>query len=253
MAFYPLVHEVFESVRFGRVLFVEIAPPPAPGLPCRYCDVLAGASRAPHRTHFSVPERAARQILAHLERGLSVDAIVLGGAGEPLRHEGVGLILRRLRSSSHLKTVVLTNGVLLGDRDVRREAGEADTVVAWLPALDDRSAGGESMERREAHERHLEGIVALRRETPTHVALEIPVRPGENDGEVSLEVWRRAVERVRPHRVFVVAGAGGDESRLAESLERARAAIHPEAGAFLDDGSLLDRRCWCEQTADLDR
>lgn len=246
MAFHPLLHEPFESLRFGRVLLVEIAPPPPPERPCRYCDVLAAG--APSRTHFSVPDAAARVILSEIERGASVDAVVFGGAGEPLRHAGIGTILRKIRTASHLSTVVLTNGVLLGDREVRRDAAEAETVVAWLPALRDRSSTVEPAARADAWERHVEGIASLRRESRVRIALEMPVRPGVNDGEESRHAWRRAAERVRPERVFVVLDPRAEEE-APEALEAIRVAIHPRAGAYLPDGTIVDQRCLCGERA----
>lgn len=250
MAFPPVVHDVVESVRFGRVLFAEVTPPPVSGERCRYCRGLAASdARLPSRAHFSDPSAAVRTILSPLERGASVDAIVLGGAGEPLRHRGIGAILRRLRAQSHLGAVLLTAGVLLRDRDVRREAAEAGLVVVWMPALEDRSEGGDSFARREAFERHVEAVASLRRETSTPVALELPVRPGVNDGPVSRDAWHRAAERIRPDRLFVIPAPGAASRDLPEALEALRGAFPQQAGAFLDDGTIVDRRCFCEVAA----
>jgi wyosine [tRNA(Phe)-imidazoG37] synthetase (radical SAM superfamily) len=245
MAFLPVFHDIFDSLRFGRILLVEISPPPPAGRPCRFCDVLSAAARVPGRSHFSVPDSAAKVIVAQLERGAAVDAVVFGGGGEPLRHGGIGSILRKIRIASHVATVVLTNGVLLQDRAVRREASEADTIVAWLPALEDASDPGSPIARREAFERHVEGMAALRRESQVHIGLELPVRPGENDRSASLGAWKRAVDRIRPDRVFVIPAPGAPEENLPDALERVREFVHPGAGAFLFDSTPADRRCFC--------
>jgi hypothetical protein len=239
-----VTHEPFESLRFGRVLFVELAPPES-GRPDRYADVLGPDSRPPSRAHFSAPEAASRVILAALERGAAVDAVVLGGAGDPLRHRGLGSVLRSLRTRSHVATVVLTDGRLLVDRQVRRDASEAALVVAWLPALVDASAPGDPRRRADAWEKHVEAVASLVREHPVPVALELPVRPGENDGAASRDAWRRAVERVRPERVFVVPapGSGGD-AEIGSALERVRGDLPRRAGVFLDDGTVVDRRAF---------
>jgi hypothetical protein len=246
MSFPPVLHEIPDSLRFGRVLFVEISPGPPAERPDRYADVLARRARPPSRAHFSPAEHVVRQVLARIDRGMPIEAVVFGGAGDPLRHRGIGTILRRLRATTHLETIVLADGVLLGDREVRREAGEAGWVVVWLPALEDRAEAPGNPERRDVWERHVEGAAALRRETPARVALELPVRPGFNDGEASLAAWRRSVERVRPERVFVVPAPGVEPDEAAEPLERTRLAVHPKAGAFLDDGTLVERRSFPE-------
>jgi wyosine [tRNA(Phe)-imidazoG37] synthetase (radical SAM superfamily) len=205
---------------------------------------LSEAFRVPERAHFSVPESAARVILSELERGAPVDALVFGGPGEPLRHRGIGSILRRLRSAAHVRTVLLTDGTLLGDRSVRRDASEADLLVVWVPALEDRSAAGGSRVRREAYDRHVEGIAAFRRETKGRVALELPVRPGANDFEASRAAWKRTVETVRPERVFVIPAPGVSGEAVSDALESVRASVHPRAGAFLLDATMIDRRCF---------
>jgi wyosine [tRNA(Phe)-imidazoG37] synthetase (radical SAM superfamily) len=246
MSFPSVVHDVVESVRFGRALFAEVAPPPLAAERCRYCrGLLDAAAAAPSRAHFSDPQAAVRSILGPLERGASVEAVVLGGGGEPLRHRGIGAILRRIRTQAHLGAVVLTNGAPLRDRDVRREAAEAGFVVVWLPALEDRSEPHDAYERAQAFERQVETVASLRRESPVAIGLELPVHPGLNDGPRSRAAWLRAAERIRPDRIFVVPAARADERDLPGALEEVRAALPRGSGAFLDDGTIVDRRCFC--------
>jgi wyosine [tRNA(Phe)-imidazoG37] synthetase (radical SAM superfamily) len=246
VAFPPVVHEPFSSVRFERVLFVEVSPGPPAGTRCRYCRALDDGP-LPGRALFSEPGAALKSILAPLERGAAVDAVVFGGAGDPLRHRAIGGILRNLRAKTHVATVVLTDGALLRDRDARRDAGEAETVMAWLPSIvsggqDDRTT---RLGRRERFERHVEGIASLRRETPTHVSLELPVLPGVTDVAESIEAWRRAADRTRANRILVVPAPGAEGEGLANALERVRAAMPRRAGAFLPDGTPVDVRCGC--------
>lgn len=246
MAFPPIVHELISSVRFGRVLFAEVAPPPPATERCRYCrGLLPAASPPPVRAHFSDPAAAVRTILAPLEHGASVDTLILGGPGEPLRHRGIGAILRRIRSQAHLGAVVLTNGAPLRDRDVRREAAEAGLVVVWMPALEDSTAEGSSYDRAQAFEKQVEAVASLRRETPAAVALEFPVRPGLNDSPASREAWRAAVDRIRPERVFLMLAPGVEDPGAGAVLEDMKRAFPRSSGVFLDDGTLVDRRCFC--------
>jgi wyosine [tRNA(Phe)-imidazoG37] synthetase (radical SAM superfamily) len=242
MAFTPVVHEPCDSIRFGRVLFVEIVPGSPAGDSGRYENVLAHSPDALRRSHFSAPEAVLRAILTPLDRGAAVDAVVFGGPGDPLRHRSLGPVLRRLRTSAHVTTVVLTNGILLRDRATRREAGEAGVVVAWIPALEDTGEEPSGLERREAFERHVEGIASLRRETRAGIALEFPVYPEQNDTWASVEAWARCVKRIRPDRVFVIPAPDASEEDLPSALERVRRAVHAGAGAFLDDSSIVDRR-----------
>lgn len=245
MAFHPVIHEPIPSVRFGRSLPIEISPGPPEGARCRYCRVFDDEPLPP-RAHFSEPSAAVRSILGPLERGASVDAVVFTGPGDPFRHRAIGTILRNLRTRAHVTTVVLTDGVLLRDRDVRRDAGEAGLVVAWLPSPTPTAGDREEQRRRaDAFERHVEGIASLRRETPARIALEIPVRPGVDDLPGASDAWIRAAKRIRPDRMLVVPAPGvGDEA--ATSLEAVLATLPSAAGAYLSDDTGLDDRCYCD-------
>jgi wyosine [tRNA(Phe)-imidazoG37] synthetase (radical SAM superfamily) len=248
VAFPPVIHEPFSSVRFERVLFVELAPGPPDGSPCRYCRAL-DEGPLPSRTFFSEPAQALRAILAPLERGAAVDAVVFGGRGDPLRHKGIGNVLRNLRRQAHVGTVVLTDGALLRDREARRDAGEAETVMVWLPSIV-ADAGGEpangvaALDRRTRFERHVEGIASLKRETPTRVSLEIPVRPGVDDQPGPIEAWRKAADRIAADRILVVPAPGVAEDVAGAAVDRVRAAMPKRAGAFLCDDTLVDVRCF---------
>jgi wyosine [tRNA(Phe)-imidazoG37] synthetase (radical SAM superfamily) len=246
MAFAPLVHDLVDSVRFGRTLFAEVSPPPPSGERCRYCKgLLAAGGPPPARAHFSDPAAAVRAILSPLDRGAAVDSLVLGGAGDPLRHRGIGAILRRLRTQAHLGAVVLTNGAPLRDRDVRREAAEAGLLVVWMPAVEDRSEPGDPYDRAQAFERQVEAVASLRRDTSASVALELPVRPGYNDGPTSRDAWLAAVERIGPERVFLVPAGNVQDPELPAALEELRSRFPRSTGAFLDDDTIVDRRCFC--------
>jgi len=247
MAFPPVVHEPFASVRFGRVLFVELAPGPPAGSRCRYCRVLSG-DPPPGRTHFSEPGAALRAILSPLEHGAAVDAVVLGGVGDPLRHRAAGSILRNLRTRAHVATVVLSDGILLGDRDTRRDAGEADTVAAWLPPLRVPGTSGRvaALRREELFGRHVEGLAALRRETPARIALEIPVGPQSGGVKENREAWARTAERIRADRVLVLPAPGFEGDDVPAALEEVRRELPHHAGMFLPDGTPPDTRCFCD-------
>jgi wyosine [tRNA(Phe)-imidazoG37] synthetase (radical SAM superfamily) len=173
----------------------------------------------------------------------------LGGPGDPLRELGIDSILRRLRSAAHLGTVILTDGVLLQDREVRRDADEAEMVVAWLPALAPVGSDGRRFDahaRKQAFDRHVAGIASLRRESRTQVAVEIGVRPGENDNAASIAAWRRAVEVIRPHRTLIIPPGPDASPEIIEALERVREGVGSGAGVALADPTPVDWRCYCD-------
>ena len=136
---------------------------------------------------------------------------------------------------AHLGAVVLTNGAALRDRDVRREAAEAGLVVVWMPALQDGAGEGTQYDRAQAFEKHVEAVASLRRETPVAIALEFPIRPGLNDGPVSRDAWRG----------FLMPAPGVDDPNMPMVLEDLKSAFPRSSGVFLNDGTIVDQRCFC--------
>jgi hypothetical protein len=130
---------------------------------------------------------------------------------------------------------------------VRRDTEEAEMVVAWLPALTIRGGGnGSAHSRRDAIQRHIAAIAALRRESRAQVAVEIEVRPGENDDAESIAAWRRAIEVIRPHRTMIIPPGPDATPEVIQSLERVREGVGARAGIALVDPTPVDRRCYCD-------
>lgn len=183
-----------------------------------------------------------------LGSGEAPEHVAFGGAGDPLRELGIATVMRRIRTLAHLGSIVFTDGALLQDREVRRDASEAEVVVAWVPPL---ARVGEpprspaAIARENAFDRHVEGIAALRRETQVRVVVELEVRPGENDLPESVAAWRRAIETIRPHRVMVIPPGPFPPPETLAAIDRVREPLGRIAGASLLDPIAADRRCWC--------
>lgn len=248
MATHPVLHETYESLRFGRVLFVEAAPGESPGTPCRYCRLLQG-NGTPPRGHFSNPESCAKAILETLGSGEAPERIAFGGPGDPLGELGIASVMRRVRTSAHLGTILFTDGAILADREARRDASEAETVLVWLPSIV--RAGlvprtSEAIARANAFDRHVASIAALRRESKVHVIVEMGLRPGENDVPESIEAWKSALASIRPDRAVLVPVDPTPSAEASLALSRAKAALgRPVTTSRVLDPSPLDRRCYC--------
>lgn len=249
MAMHPVLHEAFDTIRFGRALFVELAPGDSPTAPCRYCRLLAPGARPSSRGHFSNPESAARAVLDTLGSGEPPDMIVFGGPGDPLREKNIGTILRRIRQSAHLGSVLLTDGALLFDREIRRESAEAESVVVTLPALHhprDADRSVEALARKVRFDHLLANLAALRRETQVHLIVEIGVKPGETDDPRSIQAWKEAIDFVRPQRTHVIPLGPDASPETMAALDRVREVMPRSAGVSLVDPTPIDRRCWCD-------
>lgn len=143
-------------------------------------------------------------VLQELEENLDTrpDYITLSGSGEPTLFTPLDKLIEGIRALTDIPIAILTNGSLLGDWQVRREACLADLVI---PSLD---AGNEATFRlvNRPHEgvsfeRMLEGLVAFRRCFPKQYWLEVFLVSGYTDSEREVARIRHCVDLIQPDRV----------------------------------------------------
>jgi wyosine [tRNA(Phe)-imidazoG37] synthetase (radical SAM superfamily) len=128
------VYGPVRSWRYGRSLGIDpIGTISTCSFHCVYCQLGAIERLQLHREVFLPTER----ILEDLEHFMTgkVDCITLSGSGEPTLALNLGDILRKVKLLTQKPIVVLTNGTLLGDRQVRQELGLADRVAVKLDAV----------------------------------------------------------------------------------------------------------------------
>ena len=128
------------------------------------------------------------------------DYLTLAGSGEPLLHLGLDEIIRGAKDSVDKPVVLLTNGTLFFQDQVRREVLEADLIVPSLDAAT--QATFERVNRPHPDlriEEVVEGLVRLREEFSGSIWLEVMLVKGVNDCEA--ELIAEAVERIGPDRV----------------------------------------------------
>lgn len=137
-----LQHYLFGPVpsrRLGRSLGVDLIPFKTCTMDCVYCQLGETTCEISERGDY-VP---IQDVLAELEQwkaaGGSADHITLAGSGEPTLHIFFGDVLRWIKEHTEIPSVLLTNGTLLHDPDVRRSAALADKVKVTLSAWDEAS------------------------------------------------------------------------------------------------------------------
>ncbi len=127
------------SRRFGRSLGVDLTPPKTCSFDCIFCQLGRTTQRTVVRREYVPTAAVIEEIRAWFRAPVPVDVMTLAGSGEPTLHTGFGEILRELRKMGAPKTLLLSNGSLFSDPEVRRAACEADIVKLSLSAWDDAS------------------------------------------------------------------------------------------------------------------
>ncbi len=192
------------SRRLGRSLGIDVIPPKTCTYDCIYCE----SGRTTHltvcRKAFTAPENVLHDLEDYFRAYPGgADVLTFSSAGEPTLYEPLGELIPAIkRRFPGLPLIVLTNGSLLRDPNVRKDLLQADRVVPTFT--------GFSREVFESvHRPHpdldindvVKGMEAFRREYKGLIFLEIMLVGGRNDTADHWATMRRIVERTQPDRV----------------------------------------------------
>lgn len=211
------------SRRFGRSLGVDLVPMKTCTLNCVFCQLGATPATGWQRAE-TVPLDA---VLEELERWLSVDGradvITLSGSGEPTLHTGFGEVLAFIGRRSSIPSLLLTNGTLLYDPDVRAAACRADTVKMSLSAWD--QASFERVNRPCAGYRFdmlVDGEKAFRRAYGGRLWLEVFLLNGINSAPDDVRRIAALAAEIAPDRVQLNTVARPPAEDFAVAVEAGR-------------------------------
>ncbi|MEJ5366255.1 MAG: radical SAM protein [Desulfosoma sp.] len=200
----PALFGPVPSRRLGRSLGIDVIPPKTCTLDCLYCESGPTTHLSLRREAFIPPDAVLAQLEAFLKpRPGSVDALTFSSAGEPTLYEPLGDLIPAIKKRfPTVPLVVLTNGTLLWDPNVRRALLQADRVVPSLDAAHpDVFARLNRPHPRLSLDRILEGLQAFRAEYAGAYHLEILLVAGINDAAEHLRDLAALVRRIGPDRV----------------------------------------------------
>jgi wyosine [tRNA(Phe)-imidazoG37] synthetase (radical SAM superfamily) len=187
------------SRRFGRSLGVDLVRPKTCSLNCLFCQL----GPTPQTTVERTAEVAVEDVLAELQvwsrAGGQTDFVTLGGSGEPTLHPHFGDVLRWIRDNLPFRSLLLSNGTLFTQEDVRCQAALADVVKVSLHAWD--QASFERIARPHAALRFndiLEGYRRFRSIFRGRLHVEVFVLPGLNDRPEQMQRIARHARGFQP-------------------------------------------------------
>ena len=219
------------SRRLGLSLGIDLVPLKTCTQDCIHCELGRTATAVAERREYVPFARLEQEIRAffetHPEPGL--DYVTLSGSGEPTLNRALPRVVELLRELTPTPIALLTNSTLFADPGVRAEVSGIDLILPSLDAVSEdifqvlnRPAPGFTAAGLIA------GLVALRREFPGAIWLEILFCRGLNDHPAEVERLVRAAARIAPERIQLntVARPGALESAVAVENEFL-AAIRP--------------------------
>jgi wyosine [tRNA(Phe)-imidazoG37] synthetase (radical SAM superfamily) len=100
---------------------------------CIYCQLGRTTNKTTDRKEYAPLAEILVELEQVLARGSAPDYVTLAGSGEPTLHARIGDAIREIKRLTSIPLAVLTNGSLLGIREVQDALMEADLI---LPSLD---------------------------------------------------------------------------------------------------------------------
>jgi len=192
------------SRRLGRSLGIDVIPPKTCSFDCIYCESGPTTRLSVKRENFSEPVEIIEQLRAFFRlHPNAVDVLTFSSAGEPTLYEGLAeLIALVKRAYPAIPLIVLTNGSLLWQPEVRRSLLKADRVVPSLDAVTaavfrDINRPHPTLEP----DRIIEGIHAFRKEYKGQLHIEIVLVSRVNDTPQELSALAQVVESIRPDKI----------------------------------------------------
>ncbi len=199
----PNVFGPVPSRRLGLSLGVDLIPFKTCSYNCLYCQV-GETSFLKVKPEAHVSERTIVNEISEKLLTSTPDAITFAGSGEPTLNSEIGKIITSVKELSDIKVVVLTNGSLFWQEEVRRRVLMADVIMPTLV-----SAFEDTFKL--IHRPHpslkliniIEGLQKLRGDYQGSLDLEVIFLEGLNDSEKEIIGLKRIIDQIEPDKIQI--------------------------------------------------
>lgn len=190
------------SRRLGRSLGVDLIPFKTCTMDCIYCQLGETPCAVSARRDYVPMQDVLCELGQWKEADGQADHITLAGSGEPTLHLHFGEVFRWVKEHGGIQSVLLSNGSLMHDPDVRRDAALADKVKVTLSAWDE--ASFQQIHRPAAgvtFKELIKGERAFRQEYAGELSVEVFIVEGVNSQRANVQRIAEIVNSIHPDRV----------------------------------------------------
>lgn len=192
------------SRRLGRSLGIDLVPLKVCTYDCPYCQVGKTTEKTLECREYVPVEGVLAEFDDWMTHDGQADCVTLAGGGEPTLHARFGEVIDAIGARCSLRRILLSNGSLFSQPEVRLAAAKAEVVKATLSAWD--QASFEAVHKPHSalrFETFLQGLNTFRREFSGEYWLEVFVVPGLNDDPVRMEHIARLAKQIGPDRIHL--------------------------------------------------
>lgn len=192
------------SRRLGRSLGLDLVPFKTCTYDCVYCQLGATSNKTCTQREYVPSEEVLSELAASLQTGPPPDCIALAGSGEPTLLRPLDKLIAAIKQLTPLPVVVLTNGSLLWDAQLRAELARADVIMPSLDAGDNELFQIVNRPHPDlTFDRLIEGLIACRREFSGAYWLEIMLLSALTDQPAAVKALAALAREIDPHRIYL--------------------------------------------------
>lgn len=192
------------SRRYGRSLGIDLVPMKTCCYDCVFCQLgITPQTTCARRDYLPI-----ESVLSDLKQWLTlhepVDILTLCGSGEPTLHAHFGDVLRWIRAETPYPSLLMSNGALFFEPEVRRDAALADRVKISMHFWDETSFRATVRPHADlTFEKVYDGWLKFRETFHGTLDIEFFALPGMNDAPEALNRIHRLMSPLRPDTVTV--------------------------------------------------
>lgn len=192
------------SRRYGRSLGIDLVPMKTCCYDCLFCQLGPTPQTTCTRRDYVPLREVFRQLEAWLAKGEPVDILTLCGSGEPTLHAHFGEVLDWIARHTGKPSLLMSNGALFADPEVRAAAARASRVKISLHFWDEASFHATVRPHPTLHFADLyAGWQRFRADFSGKLDLEFFAMPGLNDAPEQVNAILELAERLHPDTITV--------------------------------------------------
>ncbi|MBF0450816.1 MAG: radical SAM protein [Candidatus Magnetomorum sp.] len=192
------------SRRLGRSLGVDLIPYKTCSQDCVFCQLGRTPEKTIIRNEYVPIQEVCDEINEWLKKDGNTDHVTLAGSGEPTLHSNFGEVLKYVKKKSSIQTVLLTNGSLFYQPEVREAASQAHIVKVSVSAWDQNSFGWINRPHQFIDfNQMIEGQKAFCNEFKGVLWVEVFLVAGMNSMPSDVSKISALVEQLKPNRIHL--------------------------------------------------
>jgi wyosine [tRNA(Phe)-imidazoG37] synthetase (radical SAM superfamily) len=190
------------SRRFGRSLGIDLCPMKTCSYDCIFCQLGRTKETSVKRAEFFPLEEICNEIAHWLKTDGNAEYITLAGSGEPTLYARFGELVDFIHSKTDIPVLLLSNGSLFWQKEVREAASKVDVVKLSMSAWNQDLFEKINRPAPEiTFERMIDGEIKFQSEFTGKLILEVFLLEGINATRQNVQKIVQLTDQIKPDTI----------------------------------------------------